>query len=277
MSIASARVRPLSVLGRCCSRRSSSAFCSLKFAKRLLPFGFDAACDQTVLRIDGAITALGALRLIACSFHREAPLRQRPVVIGLDPLSGDERGFDADWCERSQHGLRHRVVDLDGADVEAVEAAFILDPLAGAVITWRGGAAGVMGAQLASAMSADGKTLQQRGSFSHGAGARLVRLGMRVGADAHAIGLVGAPVDEALMMIGDEYSPLRLRQLAHALPARTAMIERDLTAALAICICARIHRIRQHMIDGDIAGVDPTDTAAVVDLERKCLSTRTVK
>ena len=83
------------------------------------------------------------------------------VVIGLDPLSSGERGFDAQWCERSQHGLRHSVVDLDGADVEAVEAAFIFDPLAGAVITRRGGAAGVMGAQLASAVSADGKTLQQ--------------------------------------------------------------------------------------------------------------------
>ena len=47
-----------------------------------------------------------------------------------------------------------------------------------------------------------------------------------------------------------------------ARPARTAAIECDLTAALAIGIGARIHRIRQHMIDGDIAGVDPTDAAA---------------
>jgi len=85
---------------------------------------------------------------------------------------------------------------------------------------------------------------------------------MRVGTDAHAIGLVGAPVDEALVMVGDEHGPLRLRQLAHPLLARTAAIECDLTAALAIGIGARIHRIRQHMIDGDIAGVDPTDAAA---------------
>ena len=190
-------------------------------------------------------------------------------MIGFDPLGGGKRGFDAQWRERSQHGLRHRVVDLDGADVEAVEAAFILDRLAGAVIARRGGAAGVMGAQLASAVSADGKTLQQGGSLSHGAAARLMRPGMRVGADPHAIGLIGAPVDEALMMVGDEHGPLRLRQLAHPLPARTAAIERDLTAALAIGIGARIHRICQHMIDGDIAGVDPTDAAAVVGLERK--------
>jgi hypothetical protein len=128
---------------------------------------------------------------------REAPLRQRPVAIGLDPLGGGDRSFDAQWRKRSQHGLRARVVDLDGTDVEAIEAALIHDPLTGAVITRRGGAAGVMGAQFAPAVPADGKTLQQGGSLSHGAAARLMRPRMRVGADADAIGLIGAPVDEA--------------------------------------------------------------------------------
>jgi hypothetical protein len=56
----------------------------------------------------------------------------RSVVIGLDPLGSGDRSFDALWCERGQHVLRRRVVGLDGADVEAVEAASILDPLAGA-------------------------------------------------------------------------------------------------------------------------------------------------
>jgi hypothetical protein len=44
---------------------------------------------------------------------------------------------------------------------------------------------------------------------------------MCVGTDADAIGLIGAPVDEALMMVRDEHGPLRLRQLAHPLLART--------------------------------------------------------
>src|ERR1700756_1244064 len=92
---------------------------------------------------------------------------------------------------------------------------------------------------------------------------------MRVGADANTIGLIGAPVDKALMVVRDEHGPLRLRQLALPLLARAAAIESDLMAALAISVGARIHRIRQHMIDGDIAGVDPTDVAAVVGLQRK--------
>src|SRR5689334_17870317 len=209
-------------------------FGSLQFAQQLLPFGFEPACDQTVIRIDSAITALGALRFIACALDREAPLGQRPIMIGLDPHGGGQGSFDAQWRECRQHGLRHRVVDLDGADVKAVEAASILNPFAGAVITRRGGAAGVVGAQPASAVSADGKTLQQGGSLSHGTAARLMGTRMRIGADAGAIGLIGAPVDEALMVVWDEHRPLRLRQLAHALLARTATIESDLVAALAI-------------------------------------------
>ena len=96
-----------------------------------------------------------AMLVLEPIFEADLPSRgataPAPVVIGLDPFGGGERSFDVQWCERSQHSLRHRVVDLDGADAEAVEAALILDPLAGAVITRTGGAAGVMGAQLASA------------------------------------------------------------------------------------------------------------------------------
>src|ERR1700747_2333877 len=92
---------------------------------------------------------------------------------------------------------------------------------------------------------------------------------MRVGTDADAIGLIGAPVDEAFMMVGDEHGPLRLRQLAHALLARSGIIERDVMAALAIGIGASIHGICQHMIDRDVAGFDPTDAAAVAGLQRK--------
>ena|ERR1700704_6457393 len=96
-----------------------------------------------------------------------------------------------------------------------------------------------------------------------------MRVWMRVGTDAGAIGLIGAPVDEALMVVLDEHGPLRLRQLAHPLFARAAAVESDLMAALAISVGPRIHRIRQHMIDANIARVDPADTAAMAGLQRK--------
>src|SRR5258708_37569794 len=92
---------------------------------------------------------------------------------------------------------------------------------------------------------------------------------MRVGTDAGAIGLMGAAVDEALMVVLDEHGPLRLRQVAHPLVARAAAVESDLMAALAISVGPRIHRIRQHMIDANIARVDPADTAAVAGVPRE--------
>jgi hypothetical protein len=135
-------------------------FRSLQFAKRLLPFGFEAAGDETVVWIDSAIMALSALRLVARPLHRETPLRPRAVVIGLDPLGGGECSFDAKRRERSKHGLRHRIVDLHGSDVEAIDAASIRDRLPGAVIARRSHATGVMGTQFASTLSADRETLQ---------------------------------------------------------------------------------------------------------------------
>src|SRR6202011_2921158 len=69
--------------------------------------------------------------------------------------------------------------------------------------------------------------------------------------------------------VRDKYRPLRSRQLAHAFLARTRAIEGDLAAALAIGIGARINRIGEHMIDGDVARVDPTDGTAVASLQWK--------
>ena len=92
---------------------------------------------------------------------------------------------------------------------------------------------------------------------------------MRIGGDPRAIGLICSHVDEAFMMVRDEHRPLRSWQLAHAFLARTCGIEGDLGAALAIGVGARIDGIGEHMIDGDVAGVDPTDGTAVAGLEWK--------
>jgi len=74
-------------------------------------------------------------------------------------------------------------------------------------------------------MAADGKTLQQRGTLSHGPTRRSigqgircifvpVRLGASVGIDAHAVGLEGLPVDEARMVVANQHRPLIAEQPA---------------------------------------------------------------
>src|SRR5215813_7528483 len=85
---------------------------------------------------------------------------------------------------------------------------------------------------------------------------------MRIGTDADAIGFIGAPIDVALMVVRDEHRPLRLRQLADALLPRPGGVESDLMAALAISVSARVDGIRQHMINGNVCGVDPAHLTA---------------
>src|SRR6516164_10959831 len=92
---------------------------------------------------------------------------------------------------------------------------------------------------------------------------------MRIGTDARAIGLIGVPVDVALMVVRNEHRPLRARQLAHAPLRRPRGIESDLTAALAISIGTRVDGIRQHMINGNVAGVDPAHATARADPHRE--------
>jgi hypothetical protein len=94
-------------------------------------------------------------------------------------------------------------------------------------------------------------------------------LRMGVGRDPRTIALVRAPIDEAFVVARNEHGPLRPRQLAYALLARAGGIESDLMAALAIRVGARVDRIRQHMIDGDVAGVDPAHAAAIAGLHRE--------
>src|SRR5512145_2068230 len=46
-----------------------------------LPLRFQPASDESIIAIDGAVAALGSLRLVASPFHLLFPLRQERVVI----------------------------------------------------------------------------------------------------------------------------------------------------------------------------------------------------
>ena len=71
------------------------------------------------------------------------------------------------------------LVDLDAADVEAVDAAALDEHLAGAMIAWGAVTPAIVRSQAASTMTAAGEALQQGIAFPHGA-ARLVWLWPRV-------------------------------------------------------------------------------------------------
>src|SRR5208283_2348670 len=147
-SAPSARRRPRSswesARGRASSRRESSALAS----------------DQAVVGIDGAVAALGAARFVACPLDAETPLPERGLTIGLEPLRGGDSGGELCRLEGGDEGPGDGLVDLDGADVEAIDAAALDQDLAGAMIPRREAASAIVRVQAASAVAAGGKALQ---------------------------------------------------------------------------------------------------------------------
>jgi hypothetical protein len=140
----------------------------LQVSQTLLPLGFQAAGHEVILGLDRAIAAFGAVGCIPRPLDGEVPLRERRIVVGAKLGRRDERSVHGGWSECGEEGRRHRVIDLDSADREAVDAAAVDQVLARAVVTGRGLVALIMGVQSAAAVSAYRETLQQRGALSHG-------------------------------------------------------------------------------------------------------------
>src|ERR1700720_865868 len=65
----------------------------------------------------------------------------------------------------SDEGPSDGLVDLDTADVEAIDAAVLDENLARAVVTWRGVATTIVGVQTATAMTTAGQPLQERAAL----------------------------------------------------------------------------------------------------------------
>ena len=86
---------------------------------------------------------------------------------------------------------------------------------------------------------------------------------------ARLIGLIGRPIDKARVVLGDEYGPLRTRQVTGPLFNHTLCIDIALASGLSIRIGASIHRIGEHVVDSGVGGSDPADLAQMVGLQRK--------
>src|SRR5207237_10224640 len=94
-----------------------------------------------------------------------------------------------------------------------------------------------------------------------------MRLRMGVGGNARPIGFIGRPVDKARVMLWDEDRPFGAWQLAGLPFAPPGRIERDLTASFSVDIGARVSRVSQHMLNCDVARVDPPDRRHIMDLK----------
>src|SRR5947209_664842 len=240
----------------------------LKCAQALLPVAFEAARHQPVVGIDSAIATLGALRSVIGSLDPEPPLLQNDFAFGFQPLSGGKGGGKPSRLQGCDEGPSDGLVDLDTADIEAIDAAVLDENLARAVVTWRGVATSIVGVQTATAMTTAGQPLQERAALPHGA-ARLVRSGLCIAGDAFLVSLIGLPVNEARMMLRDEHLPCSAREVSHALLAPAGGIEDDLVAGSAIDVSAGVDGVGEHLVDGGVARLDPSDLAALMHLQRE--------
>src|ERR1700687_3660953 len=112
-----------------------------------------AASDQPVVWIDGTVTALGAARFVACPLDAETPLLERGLAICFEPLGSGERGSELCRLEGGDEGPRDGLVDLNAANVEAIDAAALDQDLAGAMIPRCGTAPAIVRVQAASAVA----------------------------------------------------------------------------------------------------------------------------
>src|SRR5499427_3708728 len=240
----------------------------LKCAQALLPVAFKAARHQPVVGIDSAITTLGALRLVIGSLDPEPPLLQSGFAFDFQPLSGGKGGGKPSRLQGNHEGPSDGLVDLDTANIEAIDAAVLDENLARAVVPWRSVAATVVGVQTATAMAAASQPLQKCAAFPHSA-ARLVRSRPCIAGDAFLVSLIGLPVNEARMMLRDQHLPFGAGEVSHALLAPAGGIEDDLVSGSSIDVSAGIDGVGEHVVDGGVARLDPSDLAALMHLQRE--------
>jgi Molybdate transporter of MFS superfamily len=103
---------------------------SLNRAQAFLPFAFKATRHQPVVRVDSAIAALGALRFVIGSLDPEPPLLQPHFAFGFQPLSGGKSSGKPGRLQSSDEDPGDGLVDLDAANIEAIDTAVLDENLA---------------------------------------------------------------------------------------------------------------------------------------------------
>src|SRR5205814_8382466 len=117
--------------------------------------------------------ALGTFGFIESTFHRQAPLTERRIMVRFELLCSELRCFQGRGCQSFEKSIDNRLIDLDAADIETVHSAPLNDILAGAMIAGRRGSTRVVRVEPTATLPTRGEALQQCAAFSH----RATRLG----------------------------------------------------------------------------------------------------
>src|SRR5208283_4871091 len=235
-------------------------FYSGEIAQALFPLGFESACHESVFGLDRTILTLGSFGFIASAFHCQTPLTECCIVAGFDLLHGQLCCFESRGRQSFEKSIGNGLIDLNTAHVQTVHSASANHILARAMISGRRGSPRVVSVEPTATLPTSSEALQQCAAFSHGA-ARLVWLRMLVGINACLVDLERDPVNETWMMFGKKHGPLRHGQKTGSLAEPSLVIDVAFTMRLPVRVRASIHRIGEYLMDGVIAGCDPTDLA----------------
>ena len=96
--------------------------------QRGVPPGLQAAGDQAVVAVDGAVAPLGAAGLIPCPLDLAVPLTQCRVVAVLELLGGGQAGLQRRRCQRGQKRRDDRGVDPGAADLQVTSTGRSCSP-----------------------------------------------------------------------------------------------------------------------------------------------------
>ena len=227
----------------------------------MFPFGFQAAGDEPVVGVDGPVAALGPGGVVAGLLDLAAVLGQGGVVAVFELPGGLQACIQRGGGQRGQERAGDGGVDGLPADAHVPGAAAV-DQLGGTlavVVRHAFRRAGVEDGELAAAGPAGGQALQQRAAFPDRAGARLAGLRPDVGADAGLVALVGVPVGEPGVVIGDEDLPLVSGQPAGTLAQRAAGVKVAFLAGAAVDVRAGIRGVGQRGVHRVVGRFHPGD------------------
>ena len=104
---------------------SEIGFGGLQRLQAFFPLAFEPTRDEAVVRVDGSIAAFCALGFVAGALHGQSPLLEDGLAIGLEPFGGGERRRQLCGLQGGKERFGDGVVDLNAADIEAIDATVL--------------------------------------------------------------------------------------------------------------------------------------------------------
>ena len=166
-----------------------------------------------------------------------------------------------------QESLGHCSLDSQAAHAHVVNAPSVHQFPRGAEIA-RGGLGGtvVINGKLATAYPAGGQALQEGAAFSQRPRAGLVRPGAGVGPGTGLVGLVGLPVDVALVVARYQHLPLGPGQHAPAGTDLAGPVDITFMAGLAEHVGASVGGVGQDVVDRGVSRPYPGELLVGLDI-----------